>query len=286
MTNMIRRGLGRGLGALIPAADVERLSGMVQDLDIGAISPNPFQPRQDIAGAEFDELVASIRRHGVLQPIVARPANGGYQIVAGERRLRAAQAAGLTTIPAVVREISDREALEVALVENLRREDLNPMERARAYLRLTSEFGLTQDEMADAIGGSRPSIANTMRLLDLPEEVQKAIDQGRLTEGHGRALLAVPDRGRLLEIWQHVEKRGLSVRETEVMVKAATKNVSRETIVRRVPGKDPVLVDLAARIQERYGTSVSIVTKGKKGMIQINYYSADDLERLIDLLLR
>lgn len=283
---MIRRGLGRGLGALIPAADVERLSGMVQDLDIGAISPNPFQPRQDIAGAEFDELVASIRRHGVLQPIVARPANGGYQIVAGERRLRAAQAAGLTTIPAVVREISDREALEVALVENLRREDLNPMERARAYLRLTSEFGLTQDEMADAIGGSRPAIANTMRLLDLPEEVQKAIDQGRLTEGHGRALLAVPDRGRLLEIWQHVEKRGLSVRETEVMVKAATKNVSRETIVRRVPGKDPVLVDLAARIQERYGTSVSIVTKGKKGMIQINYYSADDLERLIDLLLR
>jgi ParB family transcriptional regulator, chromosome partitioning protein len=286
MTNMIRRGLGRGLGALIPAADVERLSGMVQDLDIGAISPNPFQPRQDIAGAEFDELVASIRRHGVLQPIVARPANGGYQIVAGERRLRAAQAAGLATIPAVVREISDREALEVALVENLRREDLNAMERARAYLRLTSEFGLTQDEMADAIGGSRPTIANTMRLLDLPEEVQKAIDQGRLTEGHGRALLAVPDRGRLLEIWQHVEKRGLSVRETEVMAKAATKNVSRETIVRRVPGKDPVLVDLAARIQERYGTSVSIVTKGKKGMIQINYYSADDLERLIDLLLR
>ena len=286
MTSMNRRGLGRGLGALIPAADVERLSGMVQDLDIGVISPNPFQPRQDIAGTEFDELVASIRRHGVLQPIVARPANGGYQIVAGERRLRAAQAAGLTTIPAVVREISDREALEVALVENLRREDLNPMERARAYLRLTSEFGLTQDEMADAIGGSRPAIANTMRLLDLPEEVQKAIDQGRLTEGHGRALLTVPDRERLLEIWQHVEKRGLSVRETEVMVKAATKNVSRETIVRRVPGKDPVLVDLAARLQDRYGTSVSIVTKGKKGMIQINYYSTDDLERLIDLLLR
>ena len=286
MTNMNRRGLGRGLGALIPAADVERLSGIVQDLDIGVISPNPFQPRHDIAGAEFDELVASIRRHGVLQPIVTRPANGGYQIVAGERRLRAAQAAGLTTIPAVVREISDREALEVALVENLRREDLNPMERARAYLRLTSEFGLTQDEMADAIGGSRPSVSNTMRLLDLPEEVQKAIDQGRLTEGHGRALLAVPDRVRLLEIWQHVEKRGLSVRETEVMVKAATKNVSRETIVRRVPGRDPVLVDLAARIQDRYGTSVSIVTKGKKGMIQINYYSTDDLERLIDLLLR
>ncbi len=259
---------------------------MVQDLDIALVAPNPFQPRQDVAGPEFDELVASIRRHGVLQPVVARQADGGYQIVAGERRLRAAQAAGLTTIPAVVREISDREALEVALIENLRREDLNPMERARAYSRLASEFGLTQEELADAIGGSRPSIANTMRLLDLPEEVQQAIDRGRLTEGHGRALLGVQDRERLLVIWQHVEKRELSVRETETMVKAATRNVSRETIVRRGAQKDPVLADLAARLQDRYGTSVSIITKGKKGTIQINYYSADDLERLIDMLLK
>jgi ParB family chromosome partitioning protein len=234
----------------------------------------------------LDELVASVRRHGILQPVVARPVDGGYQIVAGERRFRAAQAAGLASIPAVVREVSDRESLEVALVENLRREDLNPMERARAYLRLSNEFGLTQEELADAIGGSRSSVANTIRLLDLPEEVQQAIDQGRLTEGHGRALLAVPDRRRLLEIWQHVERRGLSVRETETMVKAATRIVSRETIVRRGTGKDPVLADLAARIQDRFGTTVSITTKGKKGTIQINYYSAEDLERLVDLLLR
>jgi len=270
MKRMARRGLGRGLGALIPGADVEHLSGLVQDLDIASLSPNPFQPRQGRPGPEFDELVASIRRHGILQPVVARPANGGYQIVAGERRFRAAQAAGLTTVPAVVRQISDREALEVALIENIRREDLNPMERARAYRRL---------------GGSRASISNTMRLLDLPEEVQLAIDQGRLTEGHGRALLAVQDPRRLLQIWKHVEKRELSVRETEVMVKAATKNVSRETIARRGP-KNPILSDLATRLQERYSTSVSILSKGKKGTIQINYYSADDLERLIDLLLR
>jgi ParB family chromosome partitioning protein len=283
---MIKRGLGRGLGALIPGADVERLSGMVQDLDVSLISPSPFQPRHDVDGPGFDELVASVRRHGILQPVVARPADGRYQIVAGERRFRAAQAAGLATIPAVVREVSDREALEVALVENLRREDLNPMERARAYLRLASEFGLTQEELASSIGGSRSSVANTIRLLDLPEEVQLAIDQGRLTEGHGRALLAVPDQRRLLGIWQHVEKRGLSVRETEAMVKAATRNVSRETIVRRRAGKDPVLADLAARLQDRFGTSVSIITKGKKGTIQINYYSSEDLERLIDLLLR
>lgn len=271
---------------MIPGADVERLSGLVQDLDISLIAPSPFQPRQDVTGPEFDELVASIRRHGVLQPVVARPSDGKYQVVAGERRFRAARAAGLATIPAVVREISDREALEVALVENLRREDLNPIERARAYARLAGEFGLTQEQMAEAIGGSRPSIANTMRLLDLPEEVQQAIDQGRLSEGHGRTLLAVAERKRLLEIWQHVEKRGLSVRETETMVKLATKNVSRETIVRRGGSKDPVLADLAARLQDRYGTNISITTKGKRGSIQINYYSSDDLERLIDLLLR
>ncbi len=283
---MTKRGLGRGLGALIPGADVERLSGIVQDLDVALISPNPYQPRHDVAGPEFDELVASIRRHGVLQPVVARPIEGGYQIVAGERRFKAAQAAGLATIPAVVREISDREALEVALIENLRREDLNPMERARAYLRLGGEFGLTQEEIADAIGGSRSSIANTMRLLDLPEEVQQAIDHGRLSEGHGRALLPVSDRKRLLELWAHVEKRGLSVRETEVLVKAAARNVSRETIVRKPGAKDPVLADLAVRLQDRYATNVSILTKGKKGVIQINYYSAEDLERLIDLLLR
>ena len=282
---MVRRGLGRGLGALIPGADVEHLSGLVQDLDIASLSPNPFQPRQGRPGPEFDELVASIRRHGILQPVVARPANGAYQIVAGERRFRAAQAAGLTTVPAVVRDISDREALEVALIENIRREDLNPMERARAYRRLGAEFGLTQEEIAEAVGGSRASISNTMRLLDLPEDVQLAIDQGRLTEGHGRALLAVPDRRRLLQIWKHVEKRELSVRETEVMVKAATKNVSRETIARRGP-KDPTFADLSARLQDRYATSVTITTKGKKGTIQINYYSPDDLERLIDLLLR
>ena len=245
---MVRRGLGRGLGALIPGADVEHLSGLVQDLDIASLSPNPFQPRQGRPGPEFDELVASIRRHGILQPVVARPANGAYQIVAGERRFRAAQAAGLTTVPAVVRDISDREALEVALIENIRREDLNPMERARAYRRLGAEFGLTQEEIGEAVGGSRASISNTMRLLDLPEEVQLAIDQGRLTEGHGRALLAVPDRRRLLQIWKHVEKRELSVRETEVMVKAATKNVSRETITRRGP-KDPLFTDLGARLQ-------------------------------------
>jgi ParB family chromosome partitioning protein len=281
-----RRGLGRGLGALIPGAGGDEARGPVREIDLSSISESPLQPRREIEGVEFDELVSSIKRHGILQPIVARPFGGGYQIVAGERRWRAAKAAGLATVPAVIREITDREALEIALIENLRREDLNPIDRARAYRRLSDEFGMTQEQVAEAIGGSRSSVANTLRLLDLPQEVQHSIDHGRLTEGHGRALLTVPETRRLLEIWKQVEKRNLSVRETEAMAKASARIVSRETIHRLGAGKDPILLDLSLRLQERYATSVTILPKGKKGAIQINYYSSDDLERLIDLLLR
>jgi len=280
-----RRGLGRGLGALIPGAGADRGPGPVQELEISALEANPFQPRREVAGAAFDELVASIRTHGVLQPIVVRRGPGGYQVVAGERRWRAAQAAGLITVPAVVKEISDRQALEIALIENLRREDLTPIERARAYRRLADEFRLTQEEMAQVIGGSRSSIANTLRLLDLPHEVQSSIARGRLTEGHGRALLSIPDGRRLLELWRQVETRGLSVRETESLV-LARKNVSRETSPRRGRRRDPLLADLAGRLQHRYATTVSIVPKGKKGIIQISYFSQDDLARLFDLLVR
>ena len=283
---MTRRGLGRGLGALIPGAGGDEGQGFVREVDLSAISSSPFQPRREIEGPEFEELVASIRRHGILQPIVARPLDGGYQVIAGERRWRAARAAGLATIPVVVRDIADREALEIALIENLRREDLNPIDRARAYRRLFDEFGMTQEQVAEATGGSRSSVANTVRLLDLPQEVQQSIGQGRLTEGHGRALLAVPETRRLLEIWTQVEKRNLSVRETEVLAKTAARGVSRETTPRPGNREDPMLADLALRLQERYATSVSVLAKGKKGMIQINYYSHDDLERLIDLLLR
>ena len=281
-----RRGLGRGLGALIPGAGGDEAQGPAREIDLSSISESPFQPRREIEGPEFDELVSSIRRHGILQPIVARPFGGGYQIVAGERRWRAARAAGLVSIPVLVREITDRQALEIALVENLRREDLNPIDRARAYRRLSDEFGMTQEQVAEAVGGSRSSVANTLRLLDLPQEVQHAIDQGRLTEGHGRALLTVPETGRLLEIWQQVEKRNLSVRETEALAKTSGRIVSRETTQRPRSGGDPILLDLALRLQERYATSVAITARGKRGAIEINYYSNDDLERLIDLLLR
>ncbi len=284
---MTKRGLGRGLGALIPGASQEEASGPTSDLETSRLSPNPFQPRREIEGPEFEELVASVRRHGILQPVIVRPAAGGYEIIAGERRWRAAQAAGLTRIPAVVKEIEDREMLELALIENLRREDLNPIERARAFGRLTGEFHLTQEQIAEIVGGSRSAIANTLRLLDLPGEVQAAMSQGRITEGHGRALLMLQEQPKvLLEIWRMVEEKGLSVRETEELAKARLRRVSRETPGRHRSTQDPQIMDLAAQLRERYATSVAIAPNGKKGTIQIHYYSQDDLERLIDLLLR
>ncbi len=286
---MARRGLGRGLGALIPGAQTDDLPQPVNEIDVSLVSPNPFQPRREIAGPEFDELVASVRQHGVLQPVIVRPSSGAYEIVAGERRWRAAQAAGMATIPAVVREIGDREMLELALIENLRREDLNPIERALAYRRLADEFHMTQDQIAEVVGGSRPSVANTMRLLELPGEVQAAISHGRLSEGHGRALLMLHDRPTaLLEVWRLVEARGLSVRQTEDLVKSRLRRVSRETPSRRGAAvtTDAVIADLSSQLRERYATSVSIVPRGKKGTIQIHYYSQEDLERLVDLLLR
>jgi ParB family transcriptional regulator, chromosome partitioning protein len=282
---MTKRGLGRGLDALIPGATAESI-GSATEIDVFLIEPNPFQPRREIAGAEFDALVASIRRHGVLQPIIVRRKDSGYQLVAGERRWRAAKDAGLVTIPAVVKDVGDRDMLEVALIENLRREDLNPVERAVAYRRLSEEFQMTHDQVAEAVGLSRPAVANTVRLLDLPAEVQAAISQGRITEGHGRALLMAPDQRSLLEIWKAVEEKSLSVRDTEAVVRGRLRRVSRETSVRRGRRRDPELADLEGQLRDRYTTSAAIRGNGIRGAIELRYYSSQDLERLVDLLLR
>src|SRR5579864_232007 len=203
---MIRRGLGRGLDALIPGAAAEPVGAVTVKEDF-RIAPNPFQPRRDFAGPDFNELVASVRRHGVLQPVMVRPKGAGYELVAGERRWRAANYDGLVTIPAVVKDVVDREMLEIALIENLKRADLNPIERAMVYRRLAEEFQMTQDQVAEAMGSSRSAVANTIRLLDLPSEVQLSIGHGRITEGHGRALLMAPDAKALLEIWKILEEK-------------------------------------------------------------------------------
>lgn len=282
---MIKRGLGRGLDALIPGAAAEPI-GAAAEVDVFRIAPNPFQPRRDFAGADFDELVASIRRHGVLQPVVLRPKGTGYELIAGERRWRAARDAGLVTIPAVLRDAGDREMLEIALIENLKRADLNPIERAAAYRRLLEEFQMTHEQVAETVGSSRPAVANTLRLLDLPTDIQMSISRGRISEGHGRALLTAMDERMTLEVWKIVEERSLSVRETEAIIRARLRRVSRETGTRGGRRRDPQLIDLEAQLRERYATPVSIHGRAARGTIELRYFTSQDLERLVDLLLR
>jgi ParB family chromosome partitioning protein len=228
--------------------------------------------------SDLEALVDSIRRHGVLQPIMVRPTAGGFEVVAGERRWRAAQAAGLETIPAVVRAMTDQEALELALVENLQREDLNPVERARAYRSLVNEFGMTQEQVAERVGKSQPSVANALRLLGLPTQVLASLEAGRISEGHAKALLAIPDETARVRLWERIERRGLSVREAEVL--------SMGSIPRGIPRSrmDPELAGIAQELSRTYGTKATFEGSRRKGSIRLHYFSEEDLQRILDLL--
>lgn len=279
-----KRGLGRGLGALIPGAESATTPGVVE-LPIDMIRPNSLQPRSDFDREPLAELEASIREHGVLQPILVRPSEGGaggYELVAGERRWRAASTAGLRSVPAIIRHLDDRGALEAALVENLQREDLNPLERARAYRRLLDDFGLIQEAVARRVGRSQPSVANTLRLLGLPPEVQTSLQAGRISEGHARALLAVDDPKTLLTIWRRIESRGLSVRATEGECRRA--GISRG-IHKKQRGTRVESNIIEQMISDRLGSPVSLAVQGKgSGEIRIKFVSLEDLDRLIELL--
>ncbi|MDR7518687.1 MAG: ParB/RepB/Spo0J family partition protein [Armatimonadota bacterium] len=279
----MRRALGRGLGALIPGADLARHQGVVE-IPVDRIRPNALQPRLAFGSEPLSELEASIREHGVLQPVLVRPAGGEYELVAGERRWRAAAAAGLRTIPAMVRHLDDRSALEAALVENLQREDLGPLERARAYRRLIEDFGMSQEDVARRVGRSQPSVANTLRLLSLPGEVQASLEAGRISEGHARALLTVQDHGRILEVWKQVETKGLSVRATEAAARRAS--ISREIRRRRDRGVSSQVLIIQQSLKDRFGTPIRVdVKRNGRGEIRITFFSIHDLERLVDLLM-
>jgi ParB family chromosome partitioning protein len=213
---------------------------------------------------------------------VVRPAGDGYEVVAGERRWRAAEAAGLRTIPAVVRELDDSQAVEVALVENLQRQDLSPLQRARAYRRLVDEFGLTQEQVAERVGKSQPAVANTLRLLQLPAPIQASLEAGRISEGHARAILGAGTPQRMLDVWQKVERRGLSVRQTEALVRSG---ISRGMSSRRASRPDPHLRALEQDLSRRYGTEVRVAGSSRRGRLVFSYRSEEDLQRLADLLL-
>jgi ParB family chromosome partitioning protein len=274
------QGLGRGLASLIP----QRSPGQPTTIDIAVsrISANPHQPRKRFGTDELASLTQSIADHGVLQPILVTETIDGYQLVAGERRLRAAQAAGLERIPAVVRQLADREQLELALVENLQREDLDPLETAEAYRQLIEEFGFSQDDVATRVGKARSTVANTLRLLDLAPGVQAAVADGRLTEGHGRALggLAVELQDRVLD---SVTGQELSVRQTEELVRRLRepKPEPAGAVARRT---DPELERVEEDLRRSLGTKVSLARSRRGGRIVIEYYSDEELGRLYERL--
>jgi ParB family transcriptional regulator, chromosome partitioning protein len=274
-----RKVLGRGLSALLPelqARDHEFLN-----LPVERILPNPFQPRRTFPEGGLDDLIASIREKGVLQPILVRTAPRGYELVAGERRLRAAQAAGLEAIPAIIRNVSDRESLEAAIVENVQRADLNAVELAEGLSRLIHEFSLTQEEVAGRIGKDRATVANTLRLLKLPPEVKQGVADGRIAPGHARALLSAPP-GRILEFFYIILQRNMSVRETEALCRKDGGDGKPSPA--KVAGRDPHWRDLEERLSRRGGTRVRIRGTSKKGRFEINYFSEGEFHRLCEIL--
>lgn len=276
---MSRRGLGRGLSSLIPNTGQE--AGESQELPIGTVSPNPAQPRTAIEDEGISELADSIRKVGVLQPVLVRPHGDGYQIVAGERRWRAAREAGLENLPVRIINATETEALEIALIENLQREDLNAIEEARGYRRLLTDHQMTQSELADKVSKSRPAIANALRLLDLPEEVQEMVYDGRLTAGHARAVLAVPDEARRMALAAKVIEQGLSVRETENLARLYAAGQEERRPRAAMPKSFKVV---ARQLRKLLGTTVRVRQTEKKGKIEIDFHGEEDLERLFGLL--
>jgi ParB family chromosome partitioning protein len=280
---MNKRGLGRGLGALLSATPTTE--DLLIEVPVGQIGVNPNQPRKAFNSETLEELTASIRASGLIQPVIVRRYAGGYQLIAGERRWRAARAAGLERIPAIVREATDAQSLELALVENLLREDLNPMEQAEAYQKLLAQFGWTQEELAQRIGKDRTSIANCLRLLRLPEELQADLRSGRLTMGHARALLALTSAVDQLKLRDQILANDWSVRATENTVRAAEELARRRGAApKKGRRRSAELAAVEESLQRALMTRVRIVGNERKGKIEVVYATPDELERLAELL--
>ena len=286
------RGLGRGLGALIPgaAAPGELAARPVSEIAIEQIEANPQQPRTEMDDTALEELTQSVREHGVIQPLLVtelpRGEGGGarYRLIAGERRLRAAAAAGLTRVPVTVRETTDRDQLELALIENVQREDLSSIEEARAYRRLIDDFGMTQQQTADRVGCSRAKVANRLRLLELPSELLAALQAARISEGHARALLAAPSNAARLEILARIEREGLSVRQTERLARNAQPATTAPPTAS--PARDPDLEALEDALRLQLGTKVGLRRgRGGRGTLTIHFYSNEELDGVLERLL-
>jgi len=273
----MKTALGRGIEALLP----ERAEEVIK-LDIDRILPGDYQPRKVFRDESLKELAESIKEKGVLQPIiVTRVGDGTFKLIAGERRLRAARLVGLKKIPAIIKDIASKDSLELALIENIQREDLNPIETALAFERLKSEFNLTQEEIAKKVGKDRASVANYLRLLSLPEEIKKMLQEGNLSFGHAKAILSIEDRHAQIEIAKRIVKEELTVRQAEALVKRNSTMKAGS----KIPKRDPNISSLEEKLKRSLGTPVKIHHKGKRGRIEITYNSLEEFDRIIDMLL-
>lgn len=278
---MAKGGLGKGINALFNQVDLSEET--VEEIKISDLRPNPYQPRKQFDDESLAELKESIIQHGILQPIIVRKSLKGYDIVAGERRYRAARLAGKETVPAIVRDLSESLMREIALLENLQREDLSPLEEALAYDSLLKHLDLTQEQLAKRLGKSRPHIANHLRLLTLPESIQNLIAEGTLSMGHGRTLLGLKNKNKLEPLVKKVVEEQLNVRQLEQLIQQLNNNVPRET-KKKEPVQDVVLKERESYLQNYFGTTVNIKRQKKKGKIEIEFFSNEDLERILELL--
>src|SRR5690625_2184620 len=278
---MVKR-LGKGLDALIP--DFDEHEDTIQEIPIKDCRPNPYQPRKTFNADSIEELKESILEYGIIQPLIVRKSIKGYEIVVGERRFRAAKEAGLTVIPVVVKELTDHRMMELALLENLQREDLTPIEEAQAYANLMTELNITQEELSNRLGKSRSHIANTVRLLSLPDQIISYINNADLSMGHGRALLGLKKKSNLMDVVKEIKNKKLNVRQVEKMInklnnKKAIKNEKKRE-------KDIFITKTESILRDRLGTGVKIQRGKKKGKIEIEFYSNEDLERIVNVLER
>jgi len=280
----------KGIRSLIPTGTLSEREETIQEVPITELAPSPYQPRTKVDESRLSELAESIKAHGILQPLILRRSGRGYQVIAGERRLRAATMAGLTRVPAVIRKAEDHEMLELALVENLQREDINPMEAAEAYRRLMDEFGLTQEQVAARVGKSRSAVANTLRMLSLPSAVQASLREGGLEEGHGKILAGCDDQRVVMRLWRRIVKRGLSVKQTaEMAAKLARGDVPRGTILGQAKVRaslGPDLQWLEDQMRDHLGCRVLLKPDPARdrGMVEIHYGDPEGLERVFEVI--
>ncbi len=279
---MAKGGLGKGLNAFFSNVEVEK-DEFIREINIAECRPNPYQPRKIFEQEAIEELKQSIEEYGILQPLIVRKTIKGYEIVVGERRFRAAKEAKLDTVPVVIRELTEQQMMEMAVLENLQREDLTPIEEAAAYQMLMGKLKITQEELSKRLGKSRPHIANHVRLLSLPAKIQELITEGKISMGHGRALLGLRKKESITKVVEKVLKDGLNVRQLEQLIQELNEHVSRET-KKPVPEKDIFIKEQESSLCERFGTKVQIKQTKDKGKIEIEFFSKEDLERILDML--